>query len=69
MDDKAAKLTSEYKGKKYFFCDPGCKKKYDTDPTKYAWYMATPQQRFSRRRLFLGHFLLRLFSKRIHPEE
>ncbi|PKG31477.1 YHS domain-containing protein, partial [Methanoregula sp.] len=27
---------SEYNGKKYYFCAPGCKKKFDADPAKYA---------------------------------
>ncbi|HOX34807.1 MAG TPA: YHS domain-containing protein [Methanoregulaceae archaeon] len=36
VDEKTAKFTSEYKGKKYFFCAPGCKKKFDADPAKYA---------------------------------
>jgi Cu+-exporting ATPase len=36
VDEKTAKFTSEYKGKKYYFCAPGCKKKFDADPAKYA---------------------------------
>jgi len=36
LDEKTAKFTSDYKGKKYYFCAPGCKKKFDTDPAKYA---------------------------------
>lgn len=35
VDEKTAKLTSEYKGKKYYFCAPGCKKAFDTTPEKY----------------------------------
>lgn len=27
--------TSEYKGKTYYFCAPGCKRKFDGDPEKY----------------------------------
>ena len=34
VDEKTAKFTSEYKGKKYYFCAPGCKKKFDTDPAR-----------------------------------
>ncbi len=33
-EDKAA-ATSEYKGKKYYFCAAGCKKAFDQDPEKY----------------------------------
>jgi YHS domain-containing protein len=35
VDEKSAKWRSEYKGKTYFFCAPGCKKKFDADPQKY----------------------------------
>ncbi len=36
VDEKTAKFTSEFKGRTYYFCAPGCKKKFDTDPAKYA---------------------------------
>lgn len=36
VDEKTAKLKSEYKGRTYYFCAPGCKKKFDSDPGKYA---------------------------------
>ena len=36
VDEKTAKWKSEYKGKTYYFCAPGCKKKFDSDPAKYA---------------------------------
>ena len=36
VDEKTAKLVSEYNGKNYYFCAPGCKKKFDTDPEKFA---------------------------------
>jgi len=36
VEEKSAKWTSEYKGKKYFFCAPGCKRKFDANPEKYA---------------------------------
>ena len=35
VDEKTAKLTSEYKDKKYYFCAPGCKKAFDETPEKY----------------------------------
>jgi YHS domain-containing protein len=35
VDEKTAKFTSEYKGKKYYFCAPGCKKTFDSEPEKY----------------------------------
>ena len=35
VDEKAAAATSEYKGKTYYFCAPGCKKSFDSDPEKY----------------------------------
>ena len=36
VDEKTAKLTSEYGGKKYYFCAPGCKKAFEENPKKYA---------------------------------
>lgn len=35
VDEKAAAATSEYKGKTYYFCAPGCKAAFDKDPEKY----------------------------------
>jgi Cu+-exporting ATPase len=35
VDEKTAKITSSYKGQTYYFCSPGCKKSFDTDPEKY----------------------------------
>jgi Cu+-exporting ATPase len=35
VDETKAAATSEYKGKKYYFCAIGCKKAFDQDPEKY----------------------------------
>ncbi|MDY6930755.1 MAG: YHS domain-containing protein [Halobacteriota archaeon] len=35
VDEKTATLKSEYKGKTYYFCAPGCKKTFEEDPEKY----------------------------------
>ncbi len=35
VDVKNPPATSEYKGKKYYFCAMGCKKAFDADPEKY----------------------------------
>jgi Cu+-exporting ATPase len=35
VDEKTAAATSDYKGKKYYFCAVGCKKAFDKDPKKY----------------------------------
>ena len=35
VDEKTAKLVSEYKGMKYYFCAPGCKKLFDKNPETY----------------------------------
>jgi Cu+-exporting ATPase len=35
VDEKKAAATSEYKGKKYYFCAIGCKKTFDQYPEKY----------------------------------
>ena len=36
VDEKTAQYKSEYKGKTYFFCAPGCKKAFDENPEKYV---------------------------------
>jgi len=36
VDEKTAKHISEFKGKKYYFCAPGCKVEFDKNPDKYA---------------------------------
>jgi len=36
VDESSAQFTSVYKGQKFFFCAPGCKKLFDTDPENYS---------------------------------
>ncbi len=35
VNEKTAKWKSEYKGKTYYFCAPGCKKAFDEEPDVY----------------------------------
>jgi Cu+-exporting ATPase len=35
VDPKTVADKSEYKGKTYYFCSPGCKKQFDKEPEKY----------------------------------
>ncbi len=35
VDENRSKYGTRYKGKNYYFCSPGCKKKFDEDPEKY----------------------------------
>jgi YHS domain-containing protein len=35
VDENSPAATSEYEGKTYYFCAPGCKKAFDSDPVKY----------------------------------
>ena len=35
VDEEDATYVSEYKGKKYYFCSPGCKADFDSDPEAY----------------------------------
>ena len=35
VDEKTAKFKSEYKGKTYYFCAPGCKKEFEENPENY----------------------------------
>ena len=36
LTQDAAKFSSEYKAKTYYFCSENCKKHFDNDPEKYA---------------------------------
>lgn len=36
VDESTAQFTSEYKGKNYYFCAPGCKARFDANPEEYA---------------------------------
>jgi YHS domain-containing protein len=36
VDEAKAAGTSDYKGTTYYFCAPGCKRKFDADPEKYV---------------------------------
>lgn len=36
VDEKDAPCTSVYKGRTYYFCAAGCKRKFDADPEQYA---------------------------------
>jgi len=36
VDEKTARYKTEYKDNVYYFCAPGCKKKFDENPEKYA---------------------------------
>lgn len=35
VDPAQAAGQSEYKGKTYYFCSPGCKKAFDKEPEQY----------------------------------
>ncbi len=35
VDENTAQYKSEYNGKIYYFCAPGCKKTFDSEPEKY----------------------------------
>ena len=35
VDEKTAEWKSVYKGKTYYFCDPGCKETFDEEPELY----------------------------------
>jgi len=36
VEEKTAKFKSEYKGKTYYFCAPGCKKAFVENPEEYV---------------------------------
>lgn len=35
VEETKPAATSEYKGKKYYFCSVGCKRAFDKNPEKY----------------------------------
>lgn len=35
VDPKTAEWKTEYKGKTYYFCAPGCKRSFEKDPELY----------------------------------
>jgi YHS domain-containing protein len=36
VDEKTARLKSQYKGKTYYFCNQSCKAIFDKNPAKHA---------------------------------
>jgi Cu+-exporting ATPase len=36
VDEKTAKLKSEYMGKTYYFCNQSCKASFDKNPSRYT---------------------------------
>ncbi|MGI8742294.1 MAG: YHS domain-containing protein [Bryobacteraceae bacterium] len=36
VNEQDAAGQSEYNGKTYYFCSPGCKQKFDQDPAQFA---------------------------------
>lgn len=35
VEERTAPAKSEYKGKTYYFCAPGCKRAFDANPERY----------------------------------
>jgi YHS domain-containing protein len=35
VDEKTAKFKTDYKGRTYYFCAPGCTKAFEKEPEKY----------------------------------
>jgi P-type Cu+ transporter len=44
VDPKTAAGKSEYQGKTYYFCSPGCKRDFDKEPEKYVGKAQSSQQ-------------------------
>jgi len=36
VDEKTAKIKTDYKGETYYFCAPGCKKAFEENPEEYV---------------------------------
>ena len=37
VEPDEAPAKAEYEGETYYFCAPGCKKKFEENPEKYIW--------------------------------
>jgi len=35
VDEETAKFKTDYKGKTYYFCAPGCKRAFEESPEEY----------------------------------
>ena len=35
VDEKSARFKTVYNGRTFFFCDKGCKQKFEEEPEKY----------------------------------
>ena len=36
VDEQRAARTSEYKGRTYYFCSPGCQQRFEEDPARHT---------------------------------
>jgi Cu+-exporting ATPase len=45
VDEKTAKWKSDFQGKTYYFCAPGCKKAFDKEPQKYLGPGSGPEKK------------------------
>ncbi len=36
VDERSARYRSSYAGETYYFCSPGCKREFDTNPERYS---------------------------------
>src|SRR5437899_12014579 len=46
VDPQTATQRADYEGKTYYFCAPGCRKAFESDPHKYLlrdWIAQTPE--------------------------
>lgn len=51
VDEATAAATSEYEGKMYYFCAPGCKVAFDADPQRYLGEPEAPVKKTLLQRL------------------
>lgn len=45
VEDPASAAYSDYQGKRYYFCCPACKPKFDKNPRKYVRALKAKQRR------------------------
>ena len=51
VDEATAAATSEYQGKTYYFCAPGCKTAFDEEPQRYLGEPEAPVKKTLLQRL------------------
>jgi YHS domain-containing protein len=50
VEDSSSATYSDYRGKRYYFCCPACKPKFDRSPRRYVRTLEAKQHKLSKAR-------------------